>query len=54
MRARIFIGSPILFRQERPGCGAKPFGVLELWAMTDARDPGGRLSPDAARFEPWS
>jgi len=44
------LGSPILFRQERPGRNAKPFTVLKFRTMTDARDVGGQLLSDAERL----
>ena len=48
--ARIGMGSPILFRQQRPGLGGRPFFVLKFRTMTDARDADGTLKPDGERL----
>lgn len=47
---RVSLGSPILFRQLRPGLGARPFELLKFRTMTDARGPDGELLPDDARL----
>lgn len=44
------LGSPVVFRQRRPGLNGKPFVLLKFRTMTDARDPAGNLPPDAARL----
>jgi sugar transferase EpsL len=47
---RIKLGSPILFRQQRPGLRGQPFEILKFRTMTDARDPQGQMLPDAERL----
>jgi len=47
---RIFIGSPILFSQNRPGLGGRTFILHKFRTMTQARDEKGALLPDAARL----
>ncbi|MBK8375868.1 sugar transferase [Sphingorhabdus sp.] len=47
---RVFLGSPVLFRQVRPGQGTKPFEILKFRTMTDATGTGGVLLPDSERL----
>jgi sugar transferase EpsL len=47
---RVCIGSPVLFRQTRPGLGGRPFEVLKFRTMTQERDADGVLLPDEARL----
>lgn len=47
---KIFLGSPVLFRQSRPGWHGKSFTCLKFRTMTEAKDAEGRLLPDAARM----
>jgi lipopolysaccharide/colanic/teichoic acid biosynthesis glycosyltransferase len=47
---RIRLGSPVLFRQVRPGRHAEPFEMVKFRTMTDTRDEHGRLLPDAKRL----
>lgn len=47
---RVFLGSPVLFRQQRPGLNAKPFEILKFRTMTDAVGSDGALLPDKDRL----
>jgi sugar transferase EpsL len=47
---RIFMGSPVLFRQVRPGYKERPFTCLKFRTMTDKRDANGNLLPDGDRL----
>ena len=47
---RIKLGSPVIFRQERPGRNAKIFKLYKFRTMTDERDENGELLPDAIRL----
>lgn len=49
---RIQLGSPVLFKQMRPGLYEKPFAILKFRTMTDALDMDGKLFPDAQRLTP--
>jgi len=44
------MGSPVLFRQERPGLGARPFRLIKFRSMSDGRDADGDLLSDAERL----
>jgi lipopolysaccharide/colanic/teichoic acid biosynthesis glycosyltransferase len=47
---RIYLGSPVLFRQVRPGLSAQPFQILKFRTMTDSKGPEGELLPDKDRL----
>ncbi|MGP5518782.1 sugar transferase [Psychrobacter celer] len=44
------LGSPVLFKQTRPGLNGEPFEMLKFRSMTDATDPEGNLLPDSERL----
>jgi sugar transferase EpsL len=47
---RVFLGSPVLFRQTRPGLSGKSFELVKFRTMTDRRDQNRDLLPDAERL----
>ena len=47
------LGSPVLFRQTRPGLHGKPFQMVKFRTMTDACGPDGTLLPDSERLTPF-
>lgn len=50
---RVKLGSPIFFRQTRPGLHGKPFQVIKFRTMTNARDSEGNLLPSQDRLVPF-
>lgn len=50
---RIRLGSPVLFKQQRPGYKSRPFFVYKFRTMTDQRDEAGELLPDEVRLTPF-
>ena len=47
------LGSPVLFRQVRPGLHGKPFEMIKFRSMKDAVDAHGNLLPDSERLTPF-
>lgn len=47
------LGSPVLFRQVRPGLYGKPFEMIKFRTMKDAIDANGQLLPDSERLTPF-
>jgi len=47
---RIKLGSPVLFKQKRPGKDEKIFTLYKFRTMTDERDENGELLPDDVRL----
>jgi len=47
------MGSPVLFRQVRPGLNGKPFEMIKFRTMKDAMDASGNPLPDSERLTPF-
>ncbi len=47
------LGSPVFFRQIRPGLHGKPFEMVKFRTMTSERGPDAQLLPDAVRLPPF-
>lgn len=47
---RVKLGSPVLFKQQRPGKNEKIFNMYKFRTMTDARNENGELLPDEVRL----
>jgi undecaprenyl phosphate N,N'-diacetylbacillosamine 1-phosphate transferase len=47
---RVKLGSPVLFKQKRPGLNEKIFTLYKFRTMTDERDENGELLPDDIRL----
>lgn len=47
------LGSPVLFRQVRPGLNGKPFEMVKFRTMRDAVDALGNPLPDSERLTPF-
>ncbi|NLX90369.1 MAG: sugar transferase [Firmicutes bacterium] len=47
---KIYLGSPVIFKQKRPGLNEKIFTLYKFRTMTDERDENGELLPDSQRL----
>lgn len=47
---RVKLGSPIIFKQDRPGLNEKIFTMYKFRTMTDEKDADGNLLPDSVRL----
>lgn len=47
------LGSPVLFRQTRPGLNGQPFDMIKFRTMKDAVDASGNPLPDSERLTPF-
>jgi lipopolysaccharide/colanic/teichoic acid biosynthesis glycosyltransferase len=47
------LGSPVLFRQVRPGLNGQPFEMIKFRTMKDALDADGNPLPDSERLTPF-
>jgi lipopolysaccharide/colanic/teichoic acid biosynthesis glycosyltransferase len=53
LAVRTKLGTPVLFRQRRPGLHGRPFTLVKFRTMRDAQDPCGRPLPDEQRLTPF-
>lgn len=53
LAVRAKLGSPIFYRQNRPGYQGRLFELVKFRTMTDQRDAEGNLLPDAQRLPPF-
>mgnify|MGYP002704373232 CR=1 FL=1 len=47
---RIKLGSPVIFKQDRPGKDGKIFRLYKFRSMSDKKDENGKLLPDSERL----
>jgi lipopolysaccharide/colanic/teichoic acid biosynthesis glycosyltransferase len=47
------LGSPVFFRQSRPGLRGRPFQLIKFRTMTNEHDVEGNLLPDSERLPPF-
>ena len=50
IHVRIKLGSPVIFKQARPGKDEKVFNLIKFRTMTDEKDENGNLLPDEIRL----
>lgn len=50
---RAKLGTPVIFKQDRPGKGEKIFRLYKFRSMTDEKDESGNLLPDEVRLTPF-
>lgn len=50
---KLKLGSPIIFKQQRPGLNGVPFDFYKFRTMTNQRDSGGKLVADHLRLTPF-
>ena len=53
LAVRVNLGSPVLFRQRRPGLNGRPFTMVKVRTMRDANGRDGRPLPDTQRLTPF-
>lgn len=49
---KVKLGSPVIFKQRRPGLHEKPFNLYKFRTMTDEKDRNGNLHSDVVRLTP--
>ncbi|WP_309671331.1 sugar transferase [Gemmatimonas sp.] len=53
LAVRLNLGTPVLFRQQRPGLHGRPFTMVKFRTMRDAVGRDGRALPDTDRLTPF-
>ncbi|MEO6527848.1 MAG: sugar transferase [Gemmatimonadaceae bacterium] len=53
LAVRLSLGSPVLFKQVRPGRDARPFQLVKFRTMRHEADSSGAVTPDAVRLTPF-
>ena len=53
LSVKLKLGSPILFKQQRPGYKGKPFTLYKFRTMTNELDKSGKELPDHIRLTPF-
>jgi lipopolysaccharide/colanic/teichoic acid biosynthesis glycosyltransferase len=53
LAVRLRLGSPVFFRQTRPGLHGRPFEIIKFRTMRDAAGPDGAPLPDCDRLTPF-
>lgn len=49
---KVKLGSPVIFKQRRPGLHEKPFNLYKFRTMTDEKDRNGKIHSDLVRLTP--
>lgn len=52
-KVKAHLGTPVIFRQKRPGLNGKIFEMLKFRSMKDSVDEQGKVLPDSERLTPF-
>lgn len=53
LMVRLRLGTPVIYRQERPGLRGRPFTIYKFRTMVETTDATGRLLPSVQRTPPF-